>query len=328
MEYRRLGKTGLKVSELSYGSWVTFGDDVEIDLAMESMDYAYNNGVNFFDNAEIYESGVSEKIMGNAIKQLGWARETYLISSKFYWGLIESPNNRFTLNRKYLLESVPKSLERLGLDYIDLAYCHRYDPETEIEEVVWAMNDIVERGWALYWGTSEWPADKIIEAYEYAAQHGLRAPVVEQPQYNLLHRQKVEKDYLPIFDQYKMGTTIWSPLHSGLLTGKYLDENYSEGRLNKPEYNWLSEQLLTEEKLGLTKQLAEIADGLNVPLAQMSIAWCLKNPNVSTVILGGTSMKQWKQNLASLQVVPLLTEKVMQQINEVIKDYWETDIEG
>lgn len=328
MQYRRLGKTGLKVSALSYGSWVTFGDQINVDLAVESMQYAYQNGVNFFDNAEIYAEGMSETIMGDALKQLGWARESYLISSKFYWGIIEGINTRYTLNRKYLLEAVPKSLERIGLDYVDIAYCHRADDETEIEEIVWTMSDIIDRGWALYWGTSQWPAAKIIAAYQYADKHNLRAPVVEQPQYNLLHREKIEKDYLPIFEEYGMGATIWSPLQSGLLSGKYLDNTNAQGRLNKEGYEWLGSQILVEEKIELVKQLKQIADDLDVPLAQFAIAWCLKNSNVSTVILGASKMGQWQQNLESLKVLPLLDDNVMSEIHNVIKSYWGVEIEG
>jgi voltage-dependent potassium channel beta subunit len=292
------------------------------------MAFAYDNGVNFFDNAQAYAGGMAETIMGKALKELSWARESYLISSKYYFGIQEGENTKFTLNRKFLLEAVPRSLERLQLDCLDIAYCHRYDPETEIEEIVTAMSDIVDRGWAHYWGTSQWPADKIIEAYEFAQENNLRAPVVEQTQYNLLHREKMEKEYLPIFDKYKMGTTIWSPLQSGLLTGKYFDASYNKGRLNKPEYEWLGSQLLTEEKLNLAKRIGEVASELDVPMAQLAIAWCLKNPNVSTVILGGTSMKQWKQNLEASSVVELLDENVMQRLAEIIKDYWGEEIVG
>lgn len=325
MEYRRLGKTGIKVSELSYGSWVTFGPQIDVDMAIESMDFAYNKGVNFFDNAQIYAGGQAETIMGSALKELGWNRESYIISSKFYFGILDGVNTQETLNRKFLLEAVPKSLERLQLDYLDIAYCHRYDEETEIEEIVWAMSDIVDRGLALYWGTSEWPVEKIIQAYEFAKENGLRAPVVEQPQYNLIHRQKMEKDYLPVFEKYGMGTTTWSPLQSGILTGKYNDDKNAHGRLNLEGYEWLKENLLVDEKLEIVKELEVIAKDLDVPLSQLAIAWCLKNKNVSTVIIGASTNSQWKQNFDSLEVVPLLDDEVMSRIHSIIKNYWGYD---
>jgi voltage-dependent potassium channel beta subunit len=319
MEYRRLGKAGVKTSVLSFGSWVTFGTQVNVELATELLQKAYDAGVNFFDNAEVYAAGESESVMGASIKKLGLRRSSYLVSSKFFWGL--SPggvNERNTLNRKYLHQAIDASLARFGLDHLDLVYCHRADKETPIEETVWAMHDVISRGKALYWGTSEWSADEIRAAYEISERHHLHKPVVEQPQYHLLHRQRVEQEYARLYEDYSMGLTIWSPLASGLLTGKYRDGIPADSRGALSGYDWLKSSLEDKKRLESVERLRPIAEGLGTSLAKMSIAWCVKNPHVSSVILGASRMSQLEENLAALEVVPQLTEDVMKRIDEAL----------
>lgn len=318
MEYRRLGRAGLKVSVLSFGSWVTFGP--QIDDATEILGAAYDAGVNFFDNAEAYAGGESERIMGKAIASLGWPRQSYVVSTKVFWGLTEGPNTRNTLNRKYLMHAIDGSLERFELDFVDLLFCHRADPETPIEETVWAMSDIVSSGKAHYWGTSEWSADEIRAAWEIAERHHLHKPVMEQPQYNLFTRGRVEHEYARLYEDIGLGTTIWSPLASGLLTGKYLDGIPEGSRGALPGYEWLRGRFTDEDINAKVRELKGVADDLGCSLAQLSIAWCARNPNVSTVILGASRVEQLKENLGALDVLPKLTDAVMDRIDEAV-DY-------
>jgi voltage-dependent potassium channel beta subunit len=314
MEYRRLGGTGLKVSALSFGSWVTFGPQLAGNLAEECLGAAYEAGVNFFDNAEAYAGGESEQIMGDAIRALGWARHSYVISTKLFWGLHSDVNMRNTLNRKYLMQAIDGSLERLGLDFVDLVYCHRPDPETPVEETVWAMSDMISSGKALYWGTSEWSGVEVREAWDIADRHNLHKPVVEQPQFNLLWRDRVEKEYAPLYDSIGLGLTTWSPLASGLLSGKYLDGVPEGSRASLPGYEWLRHQLTDTDRNRKVAALRDIAEELECTLAQLSIAWCLTNPHVSTVITGASRVEQVHENLASLEVVPRLTDDVLWRI--------------
>jgi voltage-dependent potassium channel beta subunit len=318
MNYRRLGRSGLKVSELSLGSWVTFGLQVDEDLARACMAAAYDAGVNFFDNAEVYAGGKSESVMGAALKKLGWRRGSYIVSTKFFWGLHNGPNEKNTLNRKRLLEAIDGSLQRLQLDYVDLVFCHRPDPETPVEETVWAMHNIVERGKALYWGTSEWSAAEIMEAWQIAERHHLHKPVMEQPQYNMLHRERVEREYARLYQEIGLGTTVWSPLASGLLTGKYNDGIPADSRANLKGYEWLRPHILNQEKIEKVKRLVPIAADLGVSMAQMALAWCLRNPNVSTVITGASRVEQVQENMRALEVVEKLTPEVMRRIDEAL----------
>lgn len=307
MAYRRLGQAGIKVSVLSFGSWVTFHNQLGHDTALECMQAAWDAGVNFFDNAEVYAGGASERIMGDAIRELGWPRESYLISTKVYWGLTDGPNTRNTLNRKYLLHAIDGSLDRLGLDFVDLLFCHRADAETPIEETVWTMHDIVSSGRALYWGTSEWPAHAIADAYEIAERYNLRKPVMEQPQYNLLSRERVEDEYGPLYEKYGMGTTVWSPLASGALTGKYLDQVPDDSRASLPGYEWLREMIVSEEHAETVRRVVALAKELGCTPAQLAIAWCASHPHVSTVITGASRVEQVRENMGALEVMPLLT---------------------
>jgi len=318
MEYRRLGGSGLKVSVLSFGSWVTFGPQLAGNLAEDCLSAAYEAGVNFFDNAEGYEAGKSETIMGEAIRSLGWARHSYVVSTKLFWGLHKQVNMQNTLNRKYLMQAIDGSLERMGLDFVDLVYCHRPDPETPIEETVWAMSDMITAGKALYWGTSEWPAAALREAWDVADRHHLHKPVVEQPQYNLLWRDRVEQEYAPLYEGIGLGLTTWSPLASGLLTGKYLDGVPEGSRASLPGYEWLRNLLTDEERNATVANLAAVADDLGCSLAQLSIAWCVKNPHVSSVITGASRVSQVHENLSALEVVPLLTDDVMDRIGGIV----------
>ena len=306
MEYRRLGNTGLKLSVLSFGSWVTFHNQLGTDTALDCMQAAWEAGVNFFDNAEVYAGGKSEEIMGHAVRELGWPRESYVISTKLYWGLREGPNTKNTLNRKYLMHGIDGSLERLGLDFVDLLFCHRPDPETPVEETVWAMSDIISAGKALYWGTSEWPAESIREAFGVAERYGLRKPVMEQPQYNLLWRDRVEREYAPLYDEYEMGTTVWSPLASGALTGKYLKGIPDGSRAALPGYEWLREHILTPANHEKVRGVLAMAEELGCTPAQLAIAWCAKNPSVSTVITGASRVEQVRENMGALAVIPQL----------------------
>jgi voltage-dependent potassium channel beta subunit len=317
MEYRRLGRSGLQVSVLSFGSWVTFGPQLAGDLAAGCLAAAYDAGVNFFDNAEAYASGESERIMGEAIAKLGWPRHSYVLSTKLFWGVHNTVNMRNTLNRKYLLQAIDGSLERFGLDFVDLVYCHRSDPNTAMEETVWAMSDIVTSGKALYWGTSEWSAAEIREAWDIADRHHLHKPVVEQPQYNLFARDRVEKEYAPLYESIGLGLTTWSPLASGLLTGKYLDGIPEGSRATLPGYEWLKNMLTDEKKGAKVRELQSVAQELGCTLAQLSIAWCAKNPHVSSVITGASRVEQVTENLVALEVLPKLTDEVVARINAI-----------
>lgn len=316
MPYRRLGSTGLKLSVLSFGSWITFGYQVDFDGAVESMEVAREAGVNFFDNAENYGDGESERIMGSALAELQWPRETYMVSTKFYFGITDGPNTKETLNRKYLLQAVDGSLDRLQLDYVDLVYCHRHDPHTPLEEIVRAMNDIIVSGRALYWGTSEWPADKIREAWEIAEKHHLHKPVVEQPEYNLFRRTKVETEYTDLYDAIGLGLTTWSPLASGQLTGKYLDGAPAASRASMPGLEWLTETLTDADRNRRVEGIKTIAERLGCSLAQLSIAWCAANERVSSVITGASNVRQLRENLCAIDVVPALTPSVLDEMEE------------
>ena len=318
MPYRRLGNSGLKVSLLSFGSWVTFGDQYGDDTALACMQAAHDAGVNFFDNAEAYAGGESEKIMGRVIAELGWPRHSYVLSSKFYWGLHDGPNSRLTLNRKYLLEAVDASLERLGLEHLDLIFCHRADPDTPIEETVWAMHDIVSSGRAHYWGTSEWSADEIRAAWEIAERHHLHKPQMEQPQYHLLERRKVEREFARLYDDIGLGLTTWSPLASGLLTGKYADGIPEDSRVNVDGYDWLEGAMTADDANAKVQRLRPIADDLGVTMAQLAIAWCASNPHVSTVITGASRPEQVTENMAALEVVDSIDDDLRRRIDEAL----------
>ncbi|HUX05613.1 MAG TPA: aldo/keto reductase [Acidimicrobiales bacterium] len=318
MEYRRLGRSGLRVSVLSFGSWVTFANSNQIETAQqaaECLSAAKDAGVNFFDNAEAYAAGESERVMGAAFRELGWKRHEYIVSTKLFWGLHDIPNMKNTLNRKYLSQAIDGSLERFGLDFVDLVFCHRPDSRTPIEETVWAMSDMISQGKALYWGTSEWSADEIRAAYDIADKHHLHKPLMEQPQYNILWRDRVEKEYKRLYEDIGLGTTIWSPLHSGLLTGKYLNGIPEGSRATLPGYEWLRDSLTNEASNKKVAQLKVIADELDISLAQLSLAWCAKNPHVSTVITGASSADQVRENMTALDAMPLLTPEVMERID-------------
>lgn len=315
MPYRRLGRTGLKVSVLSFGSWVSFGPQLDVGRARDCMAAAYEAGVNFFDNAEAYAGGESERIMGRAIAELGWPRSSFVVSSKYFWGLSDTVNAHHTLNRKYLLEAVDGSLERFGLDHLDLIYCHRPDPETPIEETVWAMSDIISSGRALYWGTSEWSADEIRAAWEIAERHHLHKPVVEQPEYNLFNRRKVERSYARLYEDIGLGLTTWSPLASGLLTGKYLDGIPAGSRAELLDF--VAERARDEETQNRVRRFIEIAESLDCTPAQLAIAWCATNPDVSTVITGASRVEQVRENLGALEVMGRLDEETRNRIAEL-----------
>ena len=318
MEYRYLGKSGLRVSALSLGSWVTFHNQVDLDSAVKMMKTAYDAGVNFFDNAEAYAQGKSEEIMGAALKKLGWRRSSYIVSTKFYWGIHEGINEEDTLNRKYLLEAIDGSLKRFGLDHVDLVFAHRADPNTPLEETVWAMHNIIESGKAFYWGTSEWPAADIMAAIEIAERHHLHKPVMEQSQYNMLHREKFEIEYARLFKEYGYGSTIWSPLYNGMLTGKYNKGIPAGSRASLPDFEWIKEKVTDKENLDKVIKLGKVADDLDIPMAHMAIAWILKNPNVSTVITGSSKLEQLKENLKAMDAVEKLTPDVMEKISDIL----------
>ncbi|HWJ63493.1 MAG TPA: aldo/keto reductase [Acidimicrobiales bacterium] len=319
MPYNRLGRSGLQVSALSFGSWVTFGTQVDTSLAKDCLTVAKEAGVNFFDNAEAYAGGQSEQIMGDAIAELGWARHEYVISTKIYWGIHgNTVNMQNTLNRKYLMQAIDGSLERLGLDFVDLLFCHRPDPNTPIEETVWAMSDIVSSGKALYWGTSEWSADEIRAAWDIADRRNLHKPVMEQPQYNLFETKKVEKEYARLYEDIGLGLTTWSPLASGLLSGKYVDGIPEGSRASLPGYEWLKGLLTDEKKNGQVRELAELAGRLGVTTSQLAIAWCAKNPHVSTVILGASTVDQVHENLGALTALEQLDDEVLGEITGII----------
>jgi voltage-dependent potassium channel beta subunit len=318
MNYRRLGASGLKVSELSFGSWVTYGNQMDAGLARECMAAARDAGVNFFDNAEVYARGQSEVIMGDAFAKLGWRRSSYIVSTKFFWGIHDGPNEKSTLNRKYLMQAIDASLQRLKLDYVDIVFCHRADPETPIEETVRAMHDMIVAGKANYWGTSEWSAAEIMAAWHVAERHHLHKPVTEQPQYNLLHRDRVEKEYARLYDDIGLGTTVWSPLASGLLTGKYTDGIPADSRGALKGYEWLAERLSDPAQIATVRRLAPIAGDLGCTLAQLALAWCLKNPHVSTVITGASRPAQVTENMKALAVVAQLDAGVMARIDSAL----------
>jgi voltage-dependent potassium channel beta subunit len=320
MEYRKMGKTGLKLSVLSYGSWVTFSKQVDDSASDRLMGLAYDNGINFFDNAEAYEGGRSEEMMGRVLKLKNWDRTSYVISSKVFFGLYGKDNkpNQHGLSRKHITEACHAALRRMQTDYLDLFYCHRPDPETPMEEIVWSMNILLQQGKILYWGTSEWSAAEIIEAHTVAKELGLIGPVVEQPQYNLFERGKMERDYLPVFRNYGMGTTIWSPLASGILTGKYNNGIPEGSRMALENYSWLKDRMMQDDKLASVKKLAVIADDLHTSLATLSVAWCIANPNVTTAILGATKEQQLTENLKALDLYPMLTAEVLATIDGVM----------
>ena len=315
MEYRRLGRSGLKVSALSLGSWVTYGNQLDAGAARECMAAAWDRGVNFFDNAEVYASGRAEELMGEAFRKLGWPRLRYVVSTKFFWGIGDGPNEKNTLNRKYLMNAIDGSLGRLGLEHVDLVFCHRPDPHTPLEETVWAMHDMIARGKALYWGTSEWPAAAIRAAWEIAERHHLHKPVMEQPEYNLFHRERVEVEYAPLYDDIGLGLTTWSPLASGLLTGKYAKGVPQDSRGAIPRMQFLVERLTDPARNHAVARLGEIARELGCSTAQLAIAWCARNPRVSTVITGASRVAQVEENLAAADFIPALTPDIMARID-------------
>ena len=317
MEYRHLGKAGIRVSELSFGSWVTFHTQADVKAAMEMMSAAYEAGVNFFDNAEAYAGGQSEKVMGDALKQLGWRRSSYLVSTKFYWGLHDGVNENHTLNRKRLIEGINGSLERLQLDYVDLIYCHRPDQTTPIEETVWAMHNIIEWGKAMYWGTSEWSAAEIVAAIEIAERHHLHKPVTEQPVYNLFNRHRFSREYERVYEEYGYGTTTFSPLASGLLSGKYGKGIPEKSRAALEGYDWLHDQVTDKERLAKVQALEPIAKELGCTLSQLALAWCLKNPYVSTVITGASRVEQVHENMKASELSSKLTPEVLERIDAI-----------
>lgn len=322
MQYRRLGKSGLQVSALSFGSWVTFSNQLDVSAAREAMVVARDYGVNFFDNAEVYALGDSERIMGEALQELKWPRDTYIVSSKVFWGAVDDPvPTQRGLSRKHVTEACHQALQRLQVDYLDLYFCHRPDYQTPIEETVRTMTDLIRQGKVLYWGTSEWTARQLTEAYEVANRLGLEPPTMEQPQYNMFHRERVEVEYHPLYEKYGLGTTIWSPLASGILTGKYNEGIPEDSRVNLEGYGWLKEQLTSEEgqrKLEKVRALTEVAAELDTTMPRLAIAWCLLNPNVSTVITGASKVNQIHDNMKAMQVLEKLTGDVQERIESVL----------
>jgi voltage-dependent potassium channel beta subunit len=325
MKYKRLGRSGLQVSELSLGSWVTYANQVDVKQAKEMLAFAMDQGVNFFDNAEVYANGKSEEVMGDAIKALKWPRLNYIVSTKFFWGLSPSEteslgiNRKNTLNRKYLMQAIDGSLTRMDLDFIDLIYCHRPDAQTPIEETVRAMSDIITLGKALYWGTSEWSADEIRAAWHIADNHNLHKPVIEQPQYNLFHRKRVEQEYARLYEDIGLGLTTWSPLASGLLTGKYKEGIPKKSRGARKDMDFLVSSLTDPDKNQAVTKLADLAVELNCSVGQLAIAWASHNPHVSTVITGASNIAQLKDNLSAIDVVARLSAEVMDQIDQMTK---------
>lgn len=322
MEYRRLGRSGLQVSVLSFGSWVSFSKQINDKIAEDLMGYAYDQGINFFDNAEVYALGESEKMMGRVLKKKKWDRSSYVVSSKAFWGWRGKENkpNQTGCSRKHLTEACNEALQRLQVEYLDLYFCHRPDKNTPIEETVWTMNNLIQQGKILYWGTSEWSGVEIMEAHRVAEKNRLIGPTMEQPQYNMFERDKMEKEYLDIFRTVGMGTTIWSPLATGLLSGKYNDGIPKGSRFSLQGFDWLKDRWLTDEKLKKVKKLSALAEKLGISTACLAIAWCIRNPNVSTAILGATKKQQLAENLKALDAVSLLTEDVMGKIDEIMKN--------
>ncbi len=318
MEYRRLGKSGLQVSALSFGSWLTFGNQISDKMADELMGVAYDSGVNFFDNAEGYAEGKSEIVMGNIIKNHKWERDTFVVSSKVFFGAERKGPNQMGLSRKHIIEACNAALKRLQVDYLDLYFCHRADKNTPIAETVWAMNTLLQQGKILYWGTSEWSAAEIMEAIAVAKQFNLIGPTMEQPQYNLFERTKLESEFLHLFNNHGLGTTIWSPLASGILSGKYTNGDVADTRLGMKGLEWLKDRTLAEDRMDKASALQSLANKLGIPLAKLSIGWCLKNPNVSTVILGASKVAQLQENLTVLEVLPLITNEVMADIEKIM----------
>lgn len=318
MQYRQLGQTGLQISALSLGSWVTFHNQVDISNAIEMMAAAHDAGVNFFDNAEGYASGKSEEVMGMALKKLGWRRGSYLVSTKLFWGLHNEPNESNTLNRKYLIEAINGCLQRLDLEHVDLLYCHRPDPNTPIEETVWAMHNIIEWGKALYWGTSEWSAQSIIEAIEIAERHHLHKPVVEQPVYNLLEQHRFGPEYDRVYREYGYGSTTWSPLASGLLTGKYQAGIPEGSRGSLHVYDWMEDQLTDSNNIAKVARLQPLAESMGASMAQFSLAWCLQNPSVSSVITGASRVNQVHENMKALEFADKFTPDLMAEIERIV----------
>jgi voltage-dependent potassium channel beta subunit len=324
MEYRRLGHSGLQVSALSLGAWVTFQNQVDTARAEAIMSAAYDAGVNFFDNAEVYAHGSAETIMGEVLKRTGWRRDSYIISSKAYWGAVPNPApTQYGLSRKHLVDACHQALQRFQTDYLDLYFCHRPDPQTPIEETVWTMDNLIRQGKILYWGTSEWSAQQITEAFMVARQYHLIPPTMEQPHYNMFHRERFEVDYARLYREFRYGTTIWSPLASGLLTGKYNDAVPNDSRMALPGYEWLRRTLESDkgrERIATVRKLVPIADELGITLPQLALAWCLRNPNVSTVITGASRVEQVHENMRALDALPLLTDEVMAQIEGVLNN--------
>jgi len=318
MEYRRLGKSGLQVSALGLGSWLTFGAQISDKVADELMGIAYDAGVNFFDNAEGYAEGRSETVMGKILKSQGWDRESFVVSSKVFFGAENKGVNQTGLSRKHVTEACHGALKRLQVDYLDLYFCHRPDKNTPIEETVLAMNTLIQQGKILYWGTSEWSAAEITEAIAIAKDYRIAGPTMEQPQYNLFERKKLEDDFLLLFRDHGLGTTIWSPLASGLLSGKYTKGDVKDTRLADAKLGWLKDNVLQADRLEKVEKLQEVADKLNVSLAKFSLAWCLKNPNVSSVILGASKAGQLKENLTALEVVPLLNDEILEHVEQIM----------
>ena len=316
MEYRHLGRSGLKVSALSYGAWVTFGDQIDVDRAAECMQIAYDHGVNFFDNAEAYAGGQAEEMMGDIIQQKGWSRSDLVVSTKIFWGG-DGPND-VGLSRKHVIEGTKAALRHLKMDVVDLVYCHRPDPETPMEETVRAMSHLVDRGYAFYWGTSEWTAEQIRHAAGIARRENLIPPTMEQPQYNMFHREKVEREFAPLYDDLGLGTTTWSPLASGVLTGKYNDGIPDDSRLATEGYEWLREAVLQNDRLEKVRALTEIAEEVDCTTAQLALAWCLQNPNVSSVITGATKPHQVEENMQALDVANRLTPETMDRIEDIL----------
>lgn len=321
MEYRRLGKSGLQVSVLSFGSWVSFSKQINDKLADELMGVAYDNGINFFDNAEVYALGESEKMMGRVLKKKKWDRSSYTISSKVFWGWRGKENkpNQSGLSRKHVIEACDEALQRLQADYLDMYFCHRPDKNTPVEETVWAMNHLIQQGKVLYWGTSEWSGVEIMEAHKVAQQYQLIGPTMEQPQYNLFERNKMENEFLQIFKTVGLGTTIWSPLASGMLTGKYNNGIPKGSRFALEGFDWLKDKWVLDDKVKKVKKLSELAAKLGISTASLSIAWCIKNPNVSTAILGATKKTQLMDNLKALDVATMLTPEIMDKIEAIMK---------